>query len=96
MNENPFKLTPPTVHLNGTGAQSLVESYDKAARAVQQALEECVQSAPNARDYYVQGNEAYVKARDEHDNRMSALRKVRDELQWLATNVRDQEEARRR
>lgn len=73
-------LTMPTVHLNGTSKDALLKGYVDATEAISRALNVLVRSAPNARDYYVQGPDAYGKARDEHDARCAKLRDVNAEL----------------
>lgn len=92
-----MKQTVPTVHLNGTSAESLLEAYDKAGRALalaQAALEEC---SPHARDYYPQGtavdlegNDAFDNAHNEHLARCNSLANLRAQLIGLTDSVRDQ------
>lgn len=90
-------LTTPTVHLNGTSPESLIEAYDKADRALalaQAALEEC---SPHARDYYPQGtavdlegNDAFDNAHNEHLARCKSLANLRAQVIALTDSVRDQ------
>ncbi len=88
------KLTVPTVHLNGTSFAGL---YDPMVRAVEEvagavaALAEC---APHGRDYYLQGEDAYAKAREEHLSRLNRLQSVLDEVKVLARQVKKQREDR--
>ena len=70
----------PTVHLNGTSQQALVDGYLDALSGVRAAIEYLQQSAPNARDYYVQGPDAFGAARREHEARMHKLADVAHEL----------------
>ena len=77
-------LTLPTVHMNGTGARSLTEQYLQAANAVTLAIQDCQQSAPNGRDYYVQDGETLPIAGEEHWDRIQRLESVREELNVLA------------
>lgn len=83
-------LTIPTVHLNGTSAEDLIQQYRKAYRATQDALKALAESAPHGRDYYVQSDGAFEKARKEHESRAERLRAVSDELLELALQVQDQ------
>jgi hypothetical protein len=56
----------PLIHLNGTSAQAIYDQQKKvscACRALLRALEE---AAPNARDYYPKGDDAYRTAAAEH------------------------------
>lgn len=73
----------PTVHLNGTSREALLEQTRTAYGAVQDALEAVAQAAANARDYYVQGPDAYNTARREHDERLDRLRSVMTELMYI-------------
>lgn len=70
----------PTVHLNGTSRQALQDGYRGARHALRKAEEALAEAAPNARDYYPQGPEAYPEAAREHADRLAALRRVREEL----------------
>lgn len=76
----PKQLTVPSVHLNGTSREELKKGYQAAYEAIGAARDTVGESSPNARDYYVQGNDAYSKARDEHWDRMQRLLDIRQEL----------------
>jgi hypothetical protein len=82
--------TTPTVHLNGTSGEMLLEGYKAAAIAVNEALCKLEESAPNARDYYVQGAREFSHAMDEHMLRCHKLTAVREELVGLLHHVQDQ------
>jgi hypothetical protein len=83
-------LTKPTVHLNGTSQRELAEQYANAYQALNDVLQVLALSHPNARDYYVQGPDAFPRAAHEHDDRMGRLIGVRDELLALYEAVEDQ------
>lgn len=89
-------MTFPTLHLNGTGAQTLIDGYADAATKVREALDALNAIEFHRRDYYVQDDDgaAWHKARAEHDNRLLQLASVLDELQVIALNVSDQRDAR--
>lgn len=89
-------LIKPTVHLNGTPGERLRDGYQVAAIAVLKAQDALQAAAPNARDYYVQGDSVYAKARAEHDERVMRLREIREELMALAESVQDQLDAKER
>jgi len=80
-------MVTPTVHLNGTSRQALLEGYVAAARAVREAMEAVQAAAPNARDYYVQGPAEWGLAQKEHRARLEKLEEVRAELEALAEEV---------
>lgn len=67
----------PTIHLNGTSPESLIEDLEKAGVAIEAAYDALKRCAPNGRDYYPQGPGELEKAAGEH---MARLRKL-DELQ---------------
>lgn len=77
----PTDLTLPTVHLNGTGRKMLAEGYQRAYVAVQDAIRAFNEIEFNARDYYVQSDSAWPKARTERDCVAAHLRQVRDYLE---------------
>ncbi len=82
-------MKKPTVHLNGTSAERLIDGYvaaDNALRSAERALEE---SAPNGRDYYPQGDGAIGQAIKEHVARVEKLRAIRAEIQELLQHVGD-------
>lgn len=74
------EIIAPTVHLNGTSRESLLDDYRKATQSVIQATNVLCANAPNARDYYVQSADAYTRARAEHMARVAALARVHEEL----------------
>jgi hypothetical protein len=58
-------LTTPTVHMNGTGFTDLWDGYTAADDALRTLVKTFGNIEFNARDYYVQGPDAWCKARDE-------------------------------
>jgi len=58
----------PTIHINGSSAESLTKDYSHARRAVQEASIALMSVDFNARDYYVQGPSAWTEAvKQRHD-----------------------------
>lgn len=55
----------PTIHLNGTSRKTLQESYDAVDQALHELTEAWGRVEFNARDYYVQGPEAFQAAQNE-------------------------------
>ena len=84
----------PTVHMNGTTGEVLLDQYTTAADAVRKALDAICETGPNARDYYVQGPDAALAAQREHEGRIAALKRVRDDLASIAEGIQDQLDAR--
>jgi hypothetical protein len=89
-------METPTVHLNGTSASALLESFTEQRAAVQDALTALLRNSPNARDYYVAGPDAFRRADAEHEARIAKLTAVRDELSRLCDSVDEQVAARAR
>jgi hypothetical protein len=85
-----LNLAAPTIHLNGSSAERLIEALNDARIAVSEANDKLRATTPHARDYYVDEDGAYVKARDEHYARLSALKKVSDELTDIACAIHAQ------
>ena len=77
----------PTIHLNGTSQDSLLEQFADASEAVRVALQDLQQAAPHGRDYYPQGPEAFGRATAEHRKRVDALVGVRHELETIIEGI---------
>ena len=73
----------PMVHLNGTSKQSLLNDLDEAFDALDVAFHKLKRTAPNGRDYYLQGIDAIQQATDEHIARLRKVQNVMDEIQNL-------------
>jgi hypothetical protein len=71
-------ITLPTIHLNGTGAQSLADEYRAARKAADAAVDALVAATCNGRDFYPQGSDAYYAARRERDAMLDKLHEVRN------------------
>ena len=76
----------PTVHLNGTSEESLLDGYASANNALLAAIAALEACAPNGRDYYVNGGDINA-ACAEHKNRIAALTAVRCDINELAEHV---------
>lgn len=84
----------PTIHLNGTDAESLFEQTCEVAGKLRAALVALDEAAPNARDYYPQGDRAFAQARTEHQARAAKLREVLQELEAIAEHVAEERDRR--
>ena len=73
-------MTLPSIHLNGTSARTLTEGYLEARLAVQAAIDQLSKVEFNARDYYVNGPDAWKTASAERAALFTKLREVADEL----------------
>jgi hypothetical protein len=88
------KLTVPSVHLNGTSFAGLHDPLVRAGSDISSAIGSLAECAPHGRDYYIQGENAYAKARDEHLSRIARLQSVLDEIKVLARQVQKAQDAR--
>jgi hypothetical protein len=70
----------PTVHLNGTGRKMLQDGYMAAYETLEKATEALAAIEFNARDYYVQEDGAYIKAREERNKMFAHLEHVNEYL----------------
>jgi hypothetical protein len=87
-NKSPkLSLQLPTLHLNGTSQDSLLEDLSAAGQAVREAMERLAVCYPNGRDYYVQEAGSLARAEAQHAYRMERLRDVLAELNDLAEGV---------
>ncbi len=84
-------LIAPTVHLNGTSRESLMQSYHDAYATIEAALTMLGETAPHPRDYYVHPTpNAFDAAREQYTTRVRLLRSVQDELMFLYEAVEKQ------
>jgi len=73
--------------LNGTSQEHLLDQVTAAATALRAALEKMQDAAPNARDYYPQGDGAYQQAEAEHRSRVRRVQEVLAEYERLAETL---------
>lgn len=83
----PRSIVTPCIHMNGTSREALADQHQSAIRALSLALAALREAAPNARDYYVQGDDAYHHARTEHQSRIDRLLSVHAELMALWEDI---------
>ena len=77
--------TLPTIHLNGTGATSLLDEYSEAMRALENLRAAMASATCNARDFYPQGDNAWSDARYERAEVLAKISDIEDYLQaWLS------------
>ncbi len=80
-------MRKPTVHLNGTSRRELENQLTEAGSAVYLAMRKLNEAAPNARDYYPQGEGVFSEAMREHAARMTKLADVYRDLSDLLEAV---------
>lgn len=77
----------PTVHLNGTPRERLLEGYMAALEALRAAETALQATGPNGRDYYPSGTEAIKVAQAEHVARLASLERIIADIQTLAETL---------
>lgn len=70
----------PTIHLNGTSQKMLFTGYDRAASLLHNFTEAWSEIEFNARDYYVDGPQAWGKAMDCRQEISRRIQEVKDYL----------------
>jgi len=80
-------MTLPTIHLNGTSAERLLDGLTEVVLKLDEAYEALRQTAPNGRDYYPQGPAAMEAATAEHMDRLRRLDALKAEVEQLADGI---------
>ena len=83
-------LVTPTVHLNGTTGQHLLDQQLKVIHALRDVLTVMSQACPNARDFYPQGEGVALEAREVYNERRKIISKMIAEYETIAINVHEQ------
>jgi hypothetical protein len=83
-------MTVPTIHMNGTSRNRLLDDICEATDALERAYQAIKRCAPNGRDYYPQGPEALTTATNEHMDRLRKVEAVQSELNALAEAIAGQ------
>jgi hypothetical protein len=79
-------MTLPTIHLNGTSQEALIDDARTAYSALDEAVKALCRMHPHGRDYYpVPGT--WDAASDEHDTRIQAVQGVMSEIGSWAKQV---------
>jgi hypothetical protein len=80
----------PLIHVNGTSGERLRDEVFIAYGAVGTAVQALTDAAPNARDYYPLGADAFRAAQTAHDARVRRLMEIKDELSKIYMGIQDQ------
>lgn len=70
----------PTIHLNGTPRETLLEQHSLAYTALREAISALQYACPNGRDYYPQGPSAITAALAAHSSRVQTLEAIAAEI----------------
>ena len=77
----------PTIHTNGTNKFRLLGGYSEARLAIFDAMKKVEAIEFNARDYYPQGSDAWIKAVAEYNDRFESLSKIADEIHLIMEKI---------
>lgn len=80
-------MAVPTIHLNGTNPDRLIDDLCTASNALDAAYQALKVTSPNGRDYYLQGADALNEAEREHRSRLSRVDQVKNEIDELALAI---------
>lgn len=82
-------MITPRININGTSANDLINPRIKADHLLAEVIETLKQITPNGRDY-IGNNTACIADREEHYDRIKALRNLQDILIQEALAIKDQ------
>jgi pantothenate synthetase len=88
--------TFPTIHLNGTSIEALLEQNRQVSRALRATLEAMSEAAPHGRDYYPQGSEALGQALAEHKSRVDQILSLLEEYRVQHIHLLNEQTKRER
>ena len=83
------ELSIPTVHMNGTSKNELLDQLSSVYEALDNVLDVMRNASPNGRDYYTQEHGSFEKAVTEHRHRALKVYAVRDEVETLIYCIDD-------
>jgi hypothetical protein len=84
-------LSIPSIHMNGTSADTLCSEIREAHEALEKATVALSCMTVHGRDHYVKADkESFSKAQAEHRARFVALEKIKTELMEIYQGIRDQ------
>ena len=86
-------MRTPTIHLNGTSAEVLLDGVQKALVALDIASTQIRNMAPQPQDYYPQGyRDAFYDASYSHSQMLAKIASVRHEIYGVYEGILDQQE----
>jgi len=77
----------PTVHLNGTSGQCLLEGWTKLRDALDEALLKTRQMEFNPRDYYPRGTEEWARAQHLMNERVAELNAFLEDVREVVEDL---------
>lgn len=87
-------LKIPTVHMNGDSYQTLYDGHMEMRQALMSAAKILRANTPNNRNYYVQSEEAGQEARRQHAERLEAIDRMAEEVEFIVLGIMAQKRER--
>lgn len=87
-------IVKPFIHVGGTDPEMLIEQYEKALRAIKEAIKFVALSAPHDRDYPVYDHETRTLVHKEHRARLDALNLLAEDYRVLLLHAVDEKTRR--
>lgn len=85
-----MNITSPTINLNGTSGQNLLDQATNAGDSLREAFRALQDMCPNGRDYQTAPAGTFERARSEHNSRMSRLDDISKEIEEIALQIHGQ------
>jgi len=83
-------MIAPVIHSNGTSREVLEKALRDAASALRFAILKVQDTAPNGRDYYPLGNEAFQEAIGQYQSWANRLESVRNEIYAVLDEIAEE------
>lgn len=80
----------PTVHINGTGKQDLIDERCAVVEALYTAGKRLAAACPNGRDFYPDECKEWEAAYDQHKRRLQIIRDLTAEMEAETSAIADQ------
>lgn len=87
-------LIAPTLNLNGTSAEALMQDYSIVMAALREAEELLRRTRPHGRDFQTAPPGAEAIAKRQHEARITAVARCYSEIEEIALKVQDQQNER--
>lgn len=86
-----LNIIVPTIHLNGTSAEELIDQLSCAWLALDDAIKAMRGAAPHGRDYYVQANDGMTIAQAQFEDRERRVAGVMAEIAEIRGRIENAE-----
>jgi hypothetical protein len=88
-------IITPTIHPNGTSGAHLIAEVEDVLTALRAVQDTMRAAQPNARDYYIKGDDIFRQAASQHNARWMAIQGLIDDYMTILGSLVDQQEQKR-